>query len=190
MNAQRIRVKVYLETPDVELHAFVPVFHRWIQKRALDEVMIDVADYSHVHEGPGVLLICHSANYAIDLSSGRPGLVYSRKRDAFGTWEERVLSSFRAALLACKKLESEPSLAGKVRFSTKEMLFRIHDRLHAPNVPATRAAIEPGLGNVCTRLLGSGAFELSQTGEPDEPFAIAIRASGQPPPVAELLARI
>jgi hypothetical protein len=90
VDAQRIVVKVYLEDKAVAPHDFIPVFHRWIQTRALDEVLIDVADYSHVHDGPGVLLICHEANYAIDVIDGRPGLVYARKREVTGSWKERV----------------------------------------------------------------------------------------------------
>lgn len=190
MEAQRIRVKVYFAVPSVALHDFVPVFHRWIQARALDEVLIDVADYAHVPDGPGVLLIGHAANYGIDLSDGRPGLVYSRKRDAEGSWEERVRSAFRSALTACRKLESEVGLAGKARFSTQEMLFRINDRLHAPNVPETRGAVEPGLGSVCDRLFGSGRYELTRAGNDDELFAMRVRATGDAPSVGSLLERV
>ena len=189
MDAQRIVVKVYLEDPTVLPHDFIPVFHRWIQTRALDEVLIDVADYSHDHDGPGVLLICHEANYALDVIDGRPGLVYARKREVTGSWEERVRSSMRAVLTACRKLEGEVALAGKARFSTKEILFRINDRLLAPSVPATFAAATPALNSVCTKLFGEGAFELAHESGAGELFAVRIRATGNASAVATLLER-
>lgn len=191
MDAQRIVVKVYLEDRTVAPHDFIPVFHRWIQTHALDEVLIDVADYSHVHDGPGVLLICHEANYAIDLLDGRPGIVYARKRDVKGTWEERVQSGFRAALTACRKVEGEVALAGKSRFSTKELLFRINDRLLAPNVAATFATVSPTLSSIAARLYGENGFELAHdTSDPDGLFTVRIRATGDAPSVAKLLERL
>ncbi|MEO6574126.1 MAG: hypothetical protein ABIP89_09825 [Polyangiaceae bacterium] len=191
MDAQRIVVKLYLEDRTVAPHDFIPVFHRWIQTKALDEVLIDVVDYSHVHDGPGVLLICHEANYAMDLLDGRPGLVYARKRDVAGTWEERIRSSFGAALTACRKIEGEVALAGKSRFATNELLFRINDRLLAPNVPATFAEVAPILSQVCARLYGETAFELThEPGRPDELFTVRIRATGEAPSVKTLLERL
>jgi hypothetical protein len=190
VDAQRIVVKVYLEDKAVAPHDFIPVFHRWIQTRALDEVLIDVADYSHVHDGPGVLLICHEANYAIDVIDGRPGLVYARKREVTGSWKERVRSSIRAALTACRKLEAEVGLAGKARFSTKEILFRINDRLLGPNVPATFAAAAPALKSVCAELFGEGGSVLTHEGSADELFAVRVRATANAPPVATLLERL
>ena len=55
------------------------MFHDWIQNQRLDELLIDVVDYRHVHDGPGVILIAHDAHYAFDTSEGRLGLLYSRR---------------------------------------------------------------------------------------------------------------
>ena len=86
MISQRISVKFFVSEPDaVHLPAFIPVFHRWIQDHAVEGLLIDVADYKHVPEGPGILLIGHEGDYSIDMAKGRPGLLYSRKRE----WDER-----------------------------------------------------------------------------------------------------
>ena len=58
----------------------VPSFHKWIQNGSLDELLIDVTSYAHVHRGPGVLLIAHEAHYAFEETDGEPGLRYVRKR--------------------------------------------------------------------------------------------------------------
>jgi len=56
--------------PPVLLERAIPVFHRWIQERSLDELMVDVADYTHVPDGPGVVLVCHDAIYSLDTGGG------------------------------------------------------------------------------------------------------------------------
>jgi hypothetical protein len=37
----------------IDLEAVIPVFHRWIQEQIFDELLLDVANYSHVPDGPG-----------------------------------------------------------------------------------------------------------------------------------------
>ena len=56
MEAKRVQVKVYAAGA-VPTERLIPVFHRWIREKTLDELALDVADYGHVHEGPGVVLI-------------------------------------------------------------------------------------------------------------------------------------
>ncbi|MCS7047943.1 MAG: hypothetical protein NZ483_01440, partial [Verrucomicrobiae bacterium] len=75
-------VKFFITNPEAKpLKDFIPVFHGWIQRQALPgHLLIDVHDYSHVYQGPGILLVAHEANISIDQSEGRPGLLYLRKR--------------------------------------------------------------------------------------------------------------
>ena len=94
----RIGAKLYAQDPSViDLPAFVPLFHGWIQRRILDGVPIDVADYAHVPDGPGVMLIGHEADRSLDLGEGRPGVLYQRKRDGEGTLEDRFAAAIAAA---------------------------------------------------------------------------------------------
>jgi hypothetical protein len=47
-------LKLFLDAASrFDLEECIPIFHRWIQDQALDEVLIDVADYRHVHHGRG-----------------------------------------------------------------------------------------------------------------------------------------
>lgn len=75
-------VKFFITNPDAKpLKDFIPVFHGWIQRQVLPgHLLIDVHDYSHVHHGPGILLVAHEANISLDQTDGRPGLLYLRKR--------------------------------------------------------------------------------------------------------------
>lgn len=133
---------------------FIPVFHRWITERVLPELLIDVADYSHVHEGPGVLLVGHDAIYAYDESRGEPGLLYSRRRETapetagIRTLDERLESLLLCAFRACDQIEAEPQLDGRVAFDRHRIELRVNDRL-VPRDDETASA----LGNALRRAL-------------------------------------
>src|SRR5258706_13193320 len=80
MDSSKLAVK-FFATDASALHAevFVPIFHKWIQTRALpDHLLIDVADYKHVPAGPGTVLVAHEANLSIDQADNRLGLLYAR----------------------------------------------------------------------------------------------------------------
>ena len=129
---------------------FIPVFHRWITERVLPELLIDVADYSHVHEGPGVLLVGHDAIYAYDESRGEPGLLYSRRRETapetagIRTLDERLESLLLCAFRACDQIEAEPQLDGRVAFDRHRIELRVNDRL-VPRDDETASALGEAL---------------------------------------------
>jgi hypothetical protein len=189
MNAHKLQLKIYA-TPEsaqvVEPEALIPVFHRWIKAHVLPELMIDVANYGHVPEGPGVVLIGHGADYFMDLGEGRLGLLHNRKRS--GPAEaERLSDLVRRALYATTLLEKEPTLGGKLRFVTNELLFRVNDRLTAPNTDATFAALRDELEPFGQRLF-AGPVTLRREGGPKELFAVRLTSAASAP-LATLLER-
>jgi hypothetical protein len=132
---------------------FVPIFHAWIQKQAVEKhQLIDVHDYSHIHHGPGILLVGHEGNFSTEMGEGIPGLVYFRKQPA-GTFEETLRASLKTILQAAALIEAEPGLEGRVRLRRDEFLFISNDRLLAPNNAASFEAIKPAL----TKVFGSNA---------------------------------
>ncbi len=135
IDTPRIEVKVFCRpaTQDGELsRQLVPVFHRWIREGTLDDLMIDVADYSHVPDGPGVLLVCHEAIYGIDDTGGERGLLFSRRREKAGEnpadLATRVRSAITSALSACSRLESEDTLDGLLAFDAGSWSIKVNDR--------------------------------------------------------------
>src|SRR5262249_16817621 len=125
----RFLVKVLaVDATGVAPKEFIAIFHRWIQESVLDELTIDVADYSHVHHGPGVILVSQEAHYSTDQAGGRLGLQYERKRGS-----GRLGDAVQRAFKACDQLEREPSLAKRLRFARDELIVGINDRLVAPN---------------------------------------------------------
>jgi hypothetical protein len=190
MDAQKLQLKIFLSPESaraVSLDAFVPVFHRWIKEHVLPELVVDVANYDHVPHGPGVVLIGHGSDYFVDDAEGRPGLLHNRKRAGLGP-AERLGDLARRALHAALLLEKDPALAGKAKFGTNELLFRVNDRLLAPNTDATFTALRPELEALCTKLFGGQPFELTRKGGPKELFAVRITTPAAVP-LATLLER-
>ena len=189
MDAHKLQLKIYV-TPDsahaVPLEAFIPVFHTWIKDHVLPELVIDVANYEHVPQGPGVVLIGHGSDYFMDEGEGRLGLLHNRKRAGFAP-DQRLEDLARRTFHAAALLEQAAPLAGKVRFATGELLFRINDRLAAPSTPETFAALRPELEALATRLYG-GPCQLTAVGGPRELFTVRI-TSASAPSLATLLQR-
>src|SRR5579864_7258065 len=112
MQLQHVNVKLLVQNGQpASLEPLIPVFHGWIEKQsATDELLIDVADYSHVPAGPGIVLIGHEGNYSVDNTGDRLGVRYNRKAPLDGDNQFRLSQAARAALVACKRLEEEPRL--------------------------------------------------------------------------------
>src|SRR5882724_5109915 len=123
MDLYKIGGRILVSSPEaVNLHDFISVFHRWIQQQKIEgPQLIDVHDYSHVHNGPGILLVAHEGDFSMDQDGGRLGLLYYRKRTLEGGFEADLKSVLQTALEACKLLESEPKLDG-IKFDTREIL--------------------------------------------------------------------
>ena len=69
MNPLRIAIKLFVApdpTVPVDLEPFTPLFHEFIQKASVPGLLIDVADYAHVPNGPGIILIGNEVDYGID----------------------------------------------------------------------------------------------------------------------------
>jgi hypothetical protein len=156
MNLQKINVKVYLEKgQDIPLKTFIPLFHGFIQKNLLEGLLVDVAEYTHVHEGPGVLLIAHEGNYSLDETGGKRGLLYNQKRSSASSGEENLKTAWRRALKACELLENEPELAGKIKFNPSRMRIFVNDRLESSGEDMGSSELKQTIRPLLESLTGS-----------------------------------
>ncbi len=168
-----IKIFATADSSPVAIADAIPVFHRWIQARDLPELAIDVADYSHVPAGPGVLLIGHEANYALDNAHDRPGFLYSRKA-ADGVSLQYVYDS---ALRGSRRLEAEPEYQGKLKFDPKELEITLNDRLLYPNTEAGWLSVEPALRAFLDGLYGTGAYNITRAADPRERLSVVVSAA-------------
>jgi hypothetical protein len=159
MELQKINVKVFSTEPNkVPLTDFIDIFHGWIQ--ATDGVYHDVADYSHMQAGPGIVLVADDANISIDETGNRRGLLYSQKSKLGGSNIERLSTILRSALENCQRLEEEPALDGKLRFAGNEVEIVVNDRLLAPNTGEVFEELRPEIDFLARRLYSTTNFTL------------------------------
>jgi hypothetical protein len=152
-------------------------------------MLVDVADYRHVPDGPGVLLIAHEANYSLDQTGGRLGLLYNRKAASPGDTAAKLAQAVRAALEASQTLEGEAPFDGKLRFDAGDCEVIVNDRLLAPNTAETWDTLRPELERFFAGLFGEGAFRLERRGEPRERFRVGVKTT-TPISAADALARL
>jgi len=173
MNIQHINIKLFVENPEsVKIAEYAAVFNTWIQKQRLEELLIDVADYLHVHNGPGILLIGHEADYSLDNRAGRLGLLYNRKEQIEGTTPEKLAQAVRAALTVAQILEKENGL----KFNGSEVQVIVNDRLLVPNTSETFAVLESDLKAFFGRLYNGAEYNLSHHRNPRERFTVNVKA--------------
>jgi hypothetical protein len=186
MQLQHVNVKLLLHnSKGVSLEPLIPVFHSWIENQN-GELLIDVADYSHVPAGPGVVLIGDEGNYSVDNTDDRLGVRYNRKSELNGGNQNSLAQAMRAALTACQRLESEPRLEGKFRFNGQDFEIFINDRLVAPNTIATCELLDPDFQLFFQKLFRGKEYTLSYDMDPRTLFTVMVKAA-QPYSVAELL---
>ena len=184
---QHVNVKLLLRDPDqINLDLVIPIFHSWIQDQIFDGLLLDVADYRHVHHGPGLMLIGHEADYSLDQTGGVLGLRYNRKSPLAGTNLERLTQATRAAAFAAQHLEADTRLNGKLRFNGQDIQLIINDRLLAPNDDKSRQSASPDIQTLAAKLFGHSEYSLSFETDPRRLLSATIHAS-RPFSAGELL---
>ena len=178
---EKFCLKLYARNPGaIDMADAIPVFHRWIRNRTVEGLLIDVADYRHVPDGPGVILIGHEADYFLDRAEGPPGLLYSRKRMAEGSNADRLRAGLLHALRACLALEREPEFVEQgLEFACDRLRFIVNDRLAAPNDEETLSLLRPDVETVLREVYPGDPVRIERdTTDPRARFTLHITASG------------
>jgi len=168
MELYRLGIKFFADGETIELTEFIPIFHEWIQKQIIDgHLLIDVHDYSHMPDGPGILLVAHQGNFTIDSSNNGMGLLYYRKQPA-----ESLADIVKPAVQGCRVLEDDPRLRGRIRFDMHEAIIVANDRLLAPNTNESFSQLQPELSATLQQTIGK-PFKLDRiSNDPKERLAI------------------
>jgi hypothetical protein len=173
MELHKLGIKFFASPGEkVDLTEFIPIFHEWIQKQIINEhLLIDVHNYNHIYEGPGILLVAHQANFSVDFADGRMGFLYYRKQPV-----QAVADIVKPALQGCRLLEEDPKMRGRLHFSTNEALVVANDRLLAPNSEESFSQVQSQLSSALKELLGK-PFKLSRiSDDPKERLTIRAQA--------------
>ncbi len=180
MHPKRLSVKFFL-SPDpeapVELEPFIPLFHRVIQQGSVPGLLLDVADYMHVPAGPGVVLIGHDVDYAIDGAGGRAGLLTLRKRAGNEPLGELLRDTLHKALSCVRAIEADGS--AKVSFAVDAVRIDVVDRLVAENIADAFEAMKAEVEPVFEALYGDATLEFTRSGEDDPRKLLGVHVAAE-----------
>ena len=134
MELQKFAIKLFLNMNEsYSSKDFIPVFHSWIQDKVIaDHLLIDVADYSHIPDGPGVMLIAHEGHFSLDQENHQPGIMYMRKTEFGGDFKERFINVLSTTIQAANNL-CDNNRNKKVDFISNSFRFITNDRRIAEN---------------------------------------------------------
>lgn len=180
MDIQKINWKIFFDqSSQINPHNFFKVFNTWIPNSP--EIFVDVADYQHVHDGPLILLVGYSVDYALDARDRRLGFHYSSKKPLEGDNTIKLARSLDAFLKACQRLTSDEIFKEKLKFKRDELLFFIHDRGVAPNTQSTWKTFSPLISDLFDKKVGKGNFKLEPETNPKKLFSIKINLTKELP---------
>jgi len=193
----RMSVKFYFEDLSVDVEEFIPVFHRWIREDVVpNELLLDVADYKHIIDGPAILLVGHEADYVVDLTGGKPGFQYVRKRDLGADLPEALETTLGQALNGVKLAENDVELQGKLKLRTDAATIVLLDRLNFPNQSSNGdasgdagEAVRSQLADNLTALFGGDTTITRVENDGREPLTFELSAPSAPD-VDTLLGRL
>ena len=175
MDLNRFCIKIFAaDSASAEILEYVPIFHQWIQKQCLEKhLLIDVADYSHVQQGPGIMLIAHEANISTDQTGGQLGILYQRKQPLEGDFEARIKSALRTTLKVCELLET--GLNRKTLFRGDQIQISLNDRLVAPSGQKSLSALESFVSGLSAQLYPEETPTIARSADAKGRAAVTIK---------------
>jgi hypothetical protein len=170
---QHINAKIFVEGElAVPLARFIEVFHGWVANQALDEMLIDVADYRHVPDGPGVVMVGLESDWSLDHTGGRYGLRYNRKAALEGTDDDRFAHALRLAGNVCGLLEER---FADLKFSRTEFELFVNDRASASQTPEGVETFKTALASFLKNTLGQEKFDATFSEDPRSLVGAVVR---------------
>lgn len=178
----RVCVKVYAPEPSPVIDdaaVYVPIFHEWIRRGDLGLVAIDVADYAHVPDSPGIMLVAHEAAFALDRSDERFGLMGQRRTPVAGGAAESIATTLRQVLQLAERLQREPQLGGVLNFDLSTVRIESNDRLNGPNTDEGYDSFEPAVRQALAAVFPGSGVSLSRVqNDPRDRLAVEARIEG------------
>ena len=178
MPTHKISVKLYFDQgQEIAPEIWFKIFNNWISAHDGSAVLLDVADYSHVPNGPVTLLIGHEYDISIDDTDAKRGLLYNRKQPGGDGFAQQLAAVVRATCETCRRLEAEEGVV----FRGNDLRIILNDRLNAANTDATHEAIQGDLNALSRRLYnGAKVAVLRRTGAKQR-FTLDLHAEGDWP---------
>ncbi len=155
----------------------ITVFGRWRHDEG--EELIDLQDYAHVPNGPGIVLVSKRWVLSLDCAEARPGILLSTRRGIEGKTSERFDHAMRLLVQKAARLVKENELKDVVTPRNGDLSITINDRVLFPNTDEADAEIRPQVEALLTRLYGTSPREIERTIDPRARLRYEIRVEGQ-----------
>ena len=180
MELQKFGVKLFLETNGSHSSKeFIPVFHTWIQEKVVeDHLLIDVADYSHIPDGPGVMLIAHEGHFSLDQEKCQPGIMYMRRAKMGGDFKERFNQVLSTTIKAANQLRNN-DITNNVDFISNLFRFIANDRLYAENTIDNQNLYKEEIQKLLDQIYPDSIVEYENMSGEKERLAFTIRLSDE-----------
>tara|TARA_B100000029_G_C17366737_1_gene884626 strand:- start:88 stop:669 length:582 start_codon:yes stop_codon:yes gene_type:complete len=177
MELYKFGIKFFTEPElNIQVNEFIPEFHHWIQTDAVqNHLLIDVVDYSHISDGPGIMLIAHEGQFSFDLESELPGFMYQRRTEIEGDFSQRLASVFSTTAKAVRQLERN-SLGKTLQFKSNEFRFIANDRLAAENSDEKQNLYKESVHTFIQRKFQGSKIEMDNFSSKYERLAFNVKA--------------
>jgi hypothetical protein len=159
---------------DLDLDVLLTIFGRWRLEEG--EEVIDLADYAHIDQGPGCLLISHRWQFGIDQAAGKRGLFYSTRKDLSGSLADRFAQAIQGLVTKSARLLAEKEFPSTAKILCGELEIIANDRMLLPNTDASDAEVRPELDKTLGRLYGSGSFQVERETDSSRRLGYGIQA--------------
>ena len=179
MNPTRIKVTFPPAGPLPDLTPAIETFHRCIQRGLVEGLILDVADYRHVPQGPGVLLVGHDVDYGL----AEDGFSVVRKRSAHDEVAAQLRDALRMGLGALDAVADDVGL--DVEIDRARFTVAVFDRSLGPAAEVAPALAEE-IAPLITELYG-GDVKLAPVEAADPRQAAAVHVEADPQAAAGAL---
>lgn len=150
----------------------VLAFNHWIQNSAITaHKLIDVANYSQVLDGPGIVLVGLEGNFSLENPSTGRKFAYQRKSATLGDFSARVKGCLETARKAAALLEKELP----IRFEKDRFEVLLADRLNVPDGEKASEEFAKAIEEIFKS--ENGEVEVLKTGEGLPGVAVKIKST-------------
>lgn len=154
---QKVVIKFPTQVEKIDLGAIGAAFTKWIQDNAIPGTLIDVADYSHMFEGPGVILVAHEYIISLDQQDGVEGLRVAYRLSS----EEPLSDRIQAGVQLLNQADELLKASGlDLNLNKSEYFIGVSDRLNTGVHDTIFAAAKQVLGDALECVAKSEAKDL------------------------------
>jgi hypothetical protein len=143
MSLQKVGLKVPVKG-EVDTDAVMKAMVAWIRDDRIDGTLIDVADYSHMKNGPGIVLVGHEFMISLDEQDGYVGLRVAHRLPSDKKLNVRMLECVQTLRQGTEALKADLGIES----DGEQIEVFISDRLNADDSTASelQSALEEATG--------------------------------------------